>query len=136
MLWKVLYFFCRTLVNLPYKLRHSSTNQLFVVGLPFPVFKWIMTALVLFKWILSCEKGDPSLRFLFPELITHKLQLAGQMTAQLTFLHSQWEPHYLWFAPARTYFVKFSFRWKTPYFLFPVTGLAVEENNQNPTSMY
>ena len=31
MLWKVLYFFCRTLVNLPHKLRHSSTNQLFVL---------------------------------------------------------------------------------------------------------
>ena len=38
-------FLCRTLVNLPHKLRHSSTNQLFVVGLLCPIFKWIMTAL-------------------------------------------------------------------------------------------
>ena len=112
-------FLCRTLVNLPHKLRHSSTIN--YLWLDFSVLSsnglwqlWELTALVLFKWILSCEKGDPSLRFLFPELITHKLQLAGRMTAQLAFLHSQWEPHYLWFTPARTYFVKFSFRWKTP----------------------
>lgn len=38
-------FLCRTLVNLLHKLRHSSTNQLFVVGLLCPIFKWIMTAL-------------------------------------------------------------------------------------------